>query len=375
MGKRVSGYLVSGIGPGPGGVGRFMDTIIPIAGRHGYRVIWRPEKHETGRFRFVFRRIRYYSALWRIKGKDVIVIHPQSLRWKEFFKLLSTNRVGLYVVDNSFFCIRSYNYREGDYAECLDCLGSLNRCHESCLPFPVFYPKDQNLAYLRQLAKISSEIRFICQNRGQESLVREHFGPHTRTGVVGMVTDEFSAPAADEGVSPSVGVPDRYDVVYHGALVPAKGVQYVLELAKRLSGLSFLIPGREVHLRNIMAGEDLPANVVVKEMTWETGLKAHVEMCRVVLCPSLWSAPVEGALIKSLMHNGRVAVFNTRHGFQAEIPGQALLRLDDDLDESADRLSSYLEEDVDAGLVKDYLRELRKKTDLDAIFEGSSGKE
>jgi hypothetical protein len=266
------------------------------------------------------------------------------------------------VADNSFFCIRSYNYRGQQWEECLDCLGDVSRCHPSCRPFPVFYDRAQNLSYLDKLKKIAPRITFLVQNKNQGRLVAEHFGPDTRVRVVGMVTDEF------DGVKRGGSGARQFDVVFHGAVSAAKGAGYVIELARHLPDLSFLLPGRLEDAARQSEGGALPDNLTVEDLTWEAGLRGCVENCGIVLCPSLWSAPIEGALVKSLLHNGRVAVFDTRYGFQADLPDNLVLRLGPDLDIAARRIRENLRSSVNRDLVDGWIERLIAGTDLDSVF-------
>ena len=63
---------------------------------------------------------------------------------------------------------------------------------------------------------------------------------------------------------------------------------------------------------------DRLTNVTFFDCTWETGLKEAVANARVVVNPSLWSAPIEGAFLKSVAFNGNVAVVESKFGFSSE---------------------------------------------------------
>ena len=358
----MKGYLVSGLPPGPGGLGRFLSMLVPLAEKYGWAVLCRPQSTGHGIFRYGFELVKFYARLRTIRNADVLVLHPQTLRWKAFFNLLTSNRVIYYVVDNSFFCIRSYNYRGQKWEECLDCLGDLSRCHPSCAPFPVSYDRARNLSYLNHLKEKTPELMFLIQNPNQGRLLRKHFGPDILARQVGMVTDEF------EGVKRGSPGSGSYDIVFHGATNAAKGAGYVIELARHLPELSILLPGRLDEAADQSGEEGLPDNVKVMDINWETGLREEVESCRLVLCPSMWSAPIEGALVKSILHNGRVAVFNTRYGYQADLPPDLVLRLGPDLEVSARKIRENLSVDVKEDLAGVWIEELLSQTDLDSIF-------
>jgi hypothetical protein len=233
----MSDYLVSGLPPGAGGVGRFLKRLIPEARRAGWGIMCRPERPARGIALHALKLLAFYVRIITVRNRDVIVIHPQTLRWGTFFRLCRANRVALLVVDNSFFCIRSYNYRGQRWSECLDCLGNISECHPDCMPFPVSYRRQDNLEYLERLKMLAPKIRFLVQNPGQGRLIKDHFGLDVDIRQVGMVTDEFMVePLAATGTS---GV----DIVFHGNLNRPKGFEYALELARNLPDLSFLFPG------------------------------------------------------------------------------------------------------------------------------------
>ena len=355
-------YLISGLPPGTGGLGRFLSRLSAVADNHGWRVFYRPQSREQGLLRYSLEMAWFYIKLKFIRNARVVVLHPQTLRWRSFFSLARSNRMTLFVVDNSFFCIRSYNYRGQKWEECLDCLGDVSRCHSSCLPFPVLTDRSRNLSYLSKLMRAAAEITFLVQNPNQGRLVRRHFGPETRVRVVGMVTDEF------EGVTRGEPGSGAYDVVFHGALNAAKGAGYAIQLARHLPELSFLLPGRLDDARNLSGDAGLPENVEVMDITWETGLREHVENCSLVLCPSVWSAPIEGALVKSILHNGRVAVFSTGFGYHADLPDGLVYRLDSDLDGAAQKVRKAIASKLDTDLVDRWIEKFLAGTDLDAVF-------
>jgi hypothetical protein len=57
-----------------------------------------------------------------------------------------------------------------------------------------------------------------------------------------------------------------------------------------------------------------------------------------VFVPSLWSAPIEGALVKSIVAAQRVAVIDIANHFQQELPDGLVLRLSAELDLAASQL-------------------------------------
>jgi hypothetical protein len=130
------------------------------------------------------------------------------------------------------------------------------------------------------------------------------------------------------------GVPA--DIVFHGGDVAAKGSRWALQVAAALPEATFLFP--------FAPPQDcpLPTNARFQPCTWERGLGAAVAAARIVLVPSLWSAPIEGALVKSMLHGRLVATAAAEGCWSEEIPDAFRLRLDPDPVQAAAALRSAL---------------------------------
>lgn len=317
-------YLVSGIAPGDSGTGRFLSALLPTATESGFHPIY-----PTLGDRFS---LQEQIRISLIHDSDVLLMHPQTLGLPVFKALVENNKtVRMYVLDNSFFCIKSLNYRAGNRGECLDCIGNVRNCHATCSPFPAGAERGENIDFLEWLNTVAGRIQFYCQSERQAKLLRTHFGEHVIVSVIGMLTPEYLS--------------TRVDVVFHGEALAAKGLCYFAEIAKRLPEYSFLAPAPRDHVDRVLASESLtvPPNMLCHDIRWSSGLDQLVMGCRLVMCPSLWSAPVEGALMKSLYYNGNVAVVSGNYSFEGELPSEIVLRLNHDLDHSAQEVRSFLE--------------------------------
>lgn len=337
-------YLISGLCPGATGVGRLMKVMVPLAKDHGYTVIYKEEpqyslKQVIKRPWVPFQRALFPLRMRRVRNAKVVLIHPQTIGFKNFLQLIEANTdVSMYVMDNSFFCIKSYNCL--DSRECVRCVSDADRCDASCRPFPINYDKQLNLQWLKQFQTLSHKVFFFVQNAGQEALIKKHFGPQTRTRIIGMNTGEIDF---DEvGALPAGRL--RQNVVYHGDMKDAKGFRYVLELSKFVTSAKIVVPHSVETLRR--HGLEAPygqyGNVIFQDLKWETGLKEQVINAKLVLNPSVWSASIEGALLKSLAYNGNVAVYDTVYGFQKELPEGILMRLNDDLEASGRAIDEFV---------------------------------
>ena len=321
-------FLICGLPPGlNSGVGRLLLAAESEYRSKGYRIIT-PRPRKSGRV--LFEQSRYFALaaelllrlvdrlifIFRclpIRGCSVILIHPQTIGFRLLFWLCRFNSISLYVMDNSYFCIRSYNCHPITASECLHCVTKLSPFAE-CDPYPVGIPKTEAIRGLKNLARISEQILFLVQNQKQSELLRLHFGPSTRTSLVGLPVDivshRLTHTRPTDGLYP--------DIVFHGVTSYAKGVNYIVALADLMPSYTFLIPDSAINIHSCLNITSLPSNISCYPMTWESGLQDYVVNAKVVIHPSQWSAPIEGALIKSAKLNSNVATVSTLFGYEAE---------------------------------------------------------
>jgi len=178
----------------------------------------------------------------------------------------------------------------------------------------------------------------MAQCESHARLLRAHFGPGAVVKVVPLSVPDITAPAS----APTRPVRSRPLAVFHGSCQPAKGVVHVIALAKEMPDWDFLVPSDpKEYLQHFGTTEGLPGNLQFRRLSWSEGLADAVATADVVLCPSIWSATVEGAVLKSLAHNGLVMVTTHDSSFGSELPVNARLALDPaDLRGTAARLRS-----------------------------------
>lgn len=349
--------LLSGVSAGHGGTGKFFASLIPIAAAEGFEVIQPPPMQ--------FFTPDDWNNLQTIKDADVVILHPQYLGIHIPLVLIANNnRLSIMVLDNGFFCIRSYNYRGQDFQACLDCLGDPSKVHPSCSPEPIPYGKETNIAALKELQKLSDRISFFCQNKQQKKLLKAHYGESVSTTIVGMKTDEFNDDFS------LVQLTQKYDIVFHGSPHPAKGIEYALQLALELPEMKFLLPCSHAVLSQYFPGLCPPPNVSLQDLNWSSGLGAYAARARMVLCPSLWSAPIESALLKSLYYNGSVAVVDSEYSFQKEIPDELILRLTPDPSEAGRAIRKFLMYEGDRRQkAREWVKQFLAQVQLEKIFK------
>lgn len=352
--------LISGIQPGHCGVGRVMTLLLReasefaegdvsfIFGHAGGLSI--PRTLREGRvitaLKIPLKRYSLKTSLTHVlqnmsvmDEKSVILLHHQTLgaEWcMEFIKRRS-NPTWLYLMDAGFFCIRSYNYIPGEDGPCLRCIGGnfTNADTYGCKPYPV--SDGSALEFLQKLHEYvaSKRVYLLAQNRSQASLARKHFGSDAVIKISGMWAEDWDTATPNiEPCETADYTQKKYNVVYHGAKLPAKGWEWTLEVARICPEISFLFP--------FALRKKAPENCSFIRMTWEKGLREEVCSAGVVIVPSLWSAPIEGTLVKSIALAKSVAVVNNPTSFSGELLDDIVLRLPTNVEEAAKALKRAL---------------------------------
>ncbi|MDH5403328.1 MAG: hypothetical protein OEY49_12605 [Candidatus Heimdallarchaeota archaeon] len=354
-------YVVCGLGPSKLGVGRLVDSLIHLNKLHefGYEFIYNPTPNLKNKvlevllkssllekalriFHFRYSTLKISFKIRKIKDSKVLIIHPQSLGFNNFFKLIKNNICEIYIVDNSYFCLKSYNQFKNEFNACLRCLSSRTFVEASnCSPYPFPYSRNENIKNLIKWTDESNSISYLVQNQNQASLLMKHFGREVSIKVVGLYTTEF-----DNHPSMQILNDHEYDIVYHGSILKAKGFLYFCSLIMNLKKFRILIPFSpsivKEQYKNIDSSIFSSENISFINMTWESGLQQVIEKCKLVVCPSLWSAPIEGAIIKSILHNGCVAIYNAHYSFSNELPENIVVKLGENLDKSAAHIENIL---------------------------------
>jgi hypothetical protein len=370
--KETPKYLISGVAPGKGGVGGLLKSLDSRKNGFNYRSVYVRNPITSISYLLKNKKILTFSSeltLWLcslivahlrmllMRNKTVILIYPQYFNGYVLASLVKNNNVALYVMDNSFFCIKSYNYLDGE--ECVKCLFNADEIDESCTPFPKLSSKKGAIKKIETIGSVSEAIYFLAQNNQQFNLLRKSFGSNLRGAVVGMDTGEFHN-------QPVRSLRQGYDIVYHGSADDAKGIMYVLKLAENLKQYTFLIPISE----NSIKLEVELSNVHFKECGWLSGLKEFTMTARLVLCPSIWSAPIESALLKSIAYNGNVAVYDNDYGFQNDIDCKYLLRLNKNVINSCSLINEFMMSDCNNHIhTQKWLKSYCANLDDKDIFE------
>jgi hypothetical protein len=274
--------LISGLPPGNSGTGRLIESI-----RERFSDLFE-FIHLGGPFDQNIRK-----SIANIVNCKILLIHPQSIGFNLFNKIVTRNTCYLYVLDNSFFCGASYNLVKGEHQPCFRCFKDKT--------FEEKY-KCENKWKFYDFHKISKNITFYSQNKNQKKLLIKKFGINTKVDVIGLNVSDI------QNNSNELTNKESFDIVYHASNHFAKGHDFAKEL-------SILIGERKIYFPQ-------------KGENWQNGLKEKIKNAKIVLNPSLWSAPVEGALLKSINYNGCVAVCSVQDSFIEELPDDIVLKLD-----------------------------------------------
>lgn len=342
--------IVSGIPAGDSGTGRFVahlqERITELAGKR-ITLISRPEPPARWQiklwlrdkayrrvlaevFRYIFLWLSFWMSLclvWPKRSQVFILLHPQNLGYRLTLRLIES-RVKpplVYLLDSSFFCVASYNHLRGENGSCLRCLEhGFDQIHKNgCRPFPrPDWTAVEFVLRLRELVK-TGRVRIAAQNLRQAELARRHFGLTTLPQVVGLWTQDWDEVFSRMSrSSPRIeSTAYTWDVLFHGHCHDAKGASWVASVAVHCSELRFMFPFPKP---DWFAA---PANCSFVPCTWEVGLREEIEKSRFVVVPSLWSAPIEGALVKSIVCAKAVIVVNNPSGYCDELPSEMVLKL------------------------------------------------
>ena len=321
-------YVICGYPPGEGGVPKLIEyidnnktenilLIHPFSLKTGFTF---PDLLLKALFRLIFS-----ARCLFIRNKKICLIHQQSIGLALTKFLITHNRTDpiIYFMDNSFFCLSSYNLRKDATSnfmksECLKCLkGDFeNAIIDGCksITFSISNER-QIIKFLKWLREYKGKLRFLSLSKTNKSLMEKHFETE-RVEKIYFLTEDLKPVKIIED-----NIPDKsYDFVFHGSAIDAKGLKYFIELAKFMPKQTFFVPSE-------MNSLEIPSNLKSRDMRWESGLKEIVQSAKIVFTPSLWSYTPEAASLKSFYYNGVVAMMCTDFGFNNEIPSNAYIKL------------------------------------------------
>ena len=355
--------LISGIAPGPGGVGEFMTQIESIANTNIWDIKY--PKQFKGRKNILIKIINefFIKKLFSISKTDIklydeiviISFAHLNIRLLKKIKLLA-KKVVVYHIDNSFFCIKGYNHLPGSDKPCLKCLDSLNFSSiNSCTSRPIDFSKSRPLSKIN-IIKLMPKVSYLSISEGHKRLIKKFYGNSAVVSVLSHYTKEF------DDLKITKKNTDKFDLVYHGTDLEEKGSHYVIKLFSELSEYKCLVPFKR---------KLIPKNIKAISMTWNSGLGDAVSNARVVFCPSIWTATPESSILKSLLNSVLVATFDFNNSFSNELSDNTIIKLTGNITSDAEiirtTLSNPIKQEIRIKESKSFVKEHLRKAKLNLI--------
>ena len=327
--------VISAIPVGHGGAGDYLDYIIKTHKGYVFLAPLVPALNKEGII---------YKLLYKVQGlaiklvvgilakftliDSVVFHHPQTLGYKLATSLIkSANTVDYWVLDTSFFCKQSYNYHNNK--ACFRCIHLFNPCSD-CKYFPRLSVDGRYLRFLRAVTDYSEKITFHVQTAGYDELLKYRYG-----GLIKVTHEKMIVPGFSHIISEKAFYYD-FEFGFHANLFKPKGFLYALALARKLLNARFFIPGNRP--KNVNS----PANVFYMPCSWSSGLDKRLVKCKIILCPSIWTAPVEAAVIKSMLIGRPVGLISSQYNLSCEIPPDCFVPLTGDTEKDSVLLKSLL---------------------------------
>ena len=357
-------YIISGIGKGSGGVGDYMQFIDENFKNENFKIITPIRLKIKNKYLAKLSDIISVNFFFRIKllflpKNDLTIVAQQFLGYSIMKNLLKRfNNIHLYIMDNSFFCLKSYNHIKNQNKACYKCLGGNfnNALINNCSSLPIQIPRKKFIKLNNLLLDYSSSIKFYFLSNQNALLAKKHFGNQINYEIMHHITDELN---------PNLIVREKdinlkFDFVLHAVNIDAKGFSYTIDLASKMSEYSFFIPtNKKISL----------SNVTTSNVRWESGFKKIVTNSKIILTPSFWSYTPETSSLKSFLYNGCVAMIENDYNYSKDIPENCFISLSGDIDNDVNILKTYIENE-------NLLRNLKKEAKLfsDNYFKSSKNK-
>ncbi len=342
--------VISGIPAGDSGTGRFVAHLKSRIGElssGSIRLITKPERPalwlvkmwmQQRAYKHLLQELVLFSILtWRFwigvfgvmirPNMQLMLLHPQNLGYQLSLRLLESRKEPplIYLLDSSFFCISSYNHLPNESFACLRCLksGFDQILQNNCKPFPRADKYAINFAPRLQKLVRSGHVKVAAQNLRQAELAQKHFGLSSLPSVVGLWTRDWDDvfDQNNESLVDSVISQYSWDILFHGHALDAKGASWIVKLAVLCPELRFMFPFARPK------GFEASSNCFFIPCSWESGLQEEIKKSRYVAVPSLWSAPIEGALVKSIVCARGVIVAENLSSFCDELPNGLVLKI------------------------------------------------
>lgn len=270
-------------------------------------------------FKFFLKFIIYF-----IQIEKIVIFHQQSIGYNLTSKLLAqSSSIIFFILDTNFFCKKSYNeYRDKVCNKCLDKFRPNNDCYHH----PYISTDKEYECFLNSLEQNQKKITFFTQTNGYNFIVKKKF-PNSNVKNKIMYHEKLKRIHLINNIDYEY----EYDFFYHAHLTPPKGINYFIQLSTTLNKKIFFLPS---HLKY----SNLNKNMIIKKMYWGNEFIKEMKKSRIIMCPSIWTYPVESAVLKSLLLKKAVAIIKSPNSFSENIPDDAIIKLSGDIQTDRDVL-------------------------------------
>lgn len=325
----VKKYFFVGNDDSKSGVGRFVwNSFIKTTEENNYKTVVKVQVKSN----FSRKIIDYFNFNLRIlflalNYSKSIIVHPQSIGFfQSSLIILFSKKTFYFTADSSYFCLRSYNFNPKNKLECVKCLKGIKFKDNECKPFPY----NSKLIWIKffyyVVEKFKTKIVFLVQNQKQLELIKLRYG-EINYHITSMNPGDILENKFKNSINSLELLPkNKKNILFHASNHLEKGYGFMIDFAKKNKIFNVIIPS--IKPENSLS---IP-NLFYIPCSWESGLLDLIIKCDIVMCPSIWSAPIEGALLKSLYWNGVVAVHKTDFAFSNEIY-EKILHIDDSTSE------------------------------------------
>jgi hypothetical protein len=260
----------------------------------------------------------------------LVVFHQQSISYNlTTLLILNSKDIEFYILDANFFCKKSYN--EYGNKSCFKCFEKFDP-YDDCIHHPYVAKDLDYIKFVNTLRTQEKKITFLVQTEGYRRILISKF-PLAKVKKLKMKHDRLVYDNIESFDNKNL----NYDFFFHAHLTRPKGIEYFIRLAKKMHYEKFFLPSH----KNFIG---LSLNIIIKNISWGKTFVEEIKKTKIVLCPSIWTYPVESALIKSMLLKKAVAIIDIKNSFSEEIPDDCVIKLTGDTNNDSVTLKFFLNE-------------------------------
>ncbi len=343
--KRI---FISGMAPGNGGVPNFLEYLES----NNFPLIT-PNQSSSFFTKILNRLIFLMKIMMCPRDKTYVIIHHQTIPLLAIVKLLLFNKLEYFAIDNSYFCISSYNYNPKLNIEnpCRNCLHK-TQPDKSCIAFPSRRKKFIEIILLKLIRKYFSKStsRIFTLSDSSTSLVKKSLPSCGSVKTIGYSTNDLIKLIDEPKNNNSKKV--NKTIVFHGHCIPGKGYDYLLKLAKDITDFEFIFPTEGVDFENVR----------YVQCTWDNGLKDLAEEATYVAVPSLWDNTPEAASLKTMLMEIPLLFVPSEFSFENENSSHFGIALTGNIKDDVHLIRKGINKDIHSKS-KDYCRKFLKESE------------